>query len=162
MGKIKWNNKKTNILLLGILGVGLLVGALFFWIEYPRMKEFGAAGIFTEEEVREKTEELIGLFSAQNYQEILDSYGGKAFQKTADVEKLENAAIFVSTDWGDFQEISDITLGEMKKAGKWYAVAESQVVYEHVTVTFTFSFDKDMKLAGVHLKQEISWPSSTT
>ena len=41
MGKIKWNNKKTNILLLGILGVGLLVGALFFWIEYPRMKEFG-------------------------------------------------------------------------------------------------------------------------
>ena len=152
MGKIKWNNKTINTVLLGILGVGLLVGALLFWIEYPRMKEFGTAGIFTEEAVREKTGELIELFSEHDYQEILDSYAGKALQKKADVERLENAAIFVSTDWGDFQEIAGITLGEMKKAGKWYAVSESRVVYEHVTVTFTFSFDKDMKLAGVYMK----------
>ena len=152
MGKGSSNNKKINAILLGILGLILVTGGLYVWIKYPRMKEFGTAGIYTEEAVQEKTKELIELFSDQEYQEILDSYGSKALRKSADVEKLENAAIFVSADWGEFQEIASIALSEMKKAGKWYAVAESEVVYEHVTVTFTFSFDKDMGLAGVHMK----------
>ena len=152
MGKGSSNNKKINAILLGILGLILVTGGLYVWIQYPRMKEFGTAGIYTEEAVQEKTKELIELFSDQEYPEILDSYGSKALRKSADVEKLENAAIFVSADWGEFQEIASIALSEMKKAGKWYAVAESEVVYEHVTVTFTFSFDKDMGLAGVHMK----------
>ncbi len=152
MERKKLSNKKIAAFMMGALVLVLGVGALVFWFEYPRVEDFGTAGVFREETVQEKTRELIQLFSNQEYQEILDSYAGKALKKDADAEKLENAAILVSMEWGDFQKINSITLGEMKKAGKWYALAESEVAYENVTVTFTFSFDKDMRLAGVYMK----------
>ena len=67
--------------------------------------------------------------------------------------------IGVSSDWGEFVQMKSCVLGEMKKAGRDYALAEVEVQYELVNVIFTFSFDREMKLAGVYMQQKASTES---
>ncbi len=136
-----------------ILVAGILVCVVLYLIwQYPHMKEFGSSGNFASEEVRKKAEELVGLFSEERYQEILDEYAGKELLRAADARDLENMSITASANRGGFQEISDMVLAEMKKAGRLYAVAEVRAVYEQVTLTYTFSFNERMELAGVYIK----------
>ena len=148
----KLDRKKLGIAVILIVAV-LLAGVVAYLIwQYPHMEEFGNSGSFEAEEVQQETEEIIALFSEQNYQEILDGYAGRELLRAADARDLENAALTASANRGGFQEISDMVLAEMKKAGKVYAVTESKVVYENVTLTYTITFNEAMELAGVYIQ----------
>ena len=150
----KSDRKKLAVTCL-ILAAALLVCVVLYLIwQYPHMKDFGSSGRFAAEEVQKKAEELVGLFSEEKYQEILKDYAGKELLRAADVRDLENMSVTASANRGGFQEISDLVLAEMKKAGRLYAVAEVRAVYEHVTLTYTFSFNEQMELAGVYIKSQ--------
>lgn len=147
---------KKKVILIPVIGLLVFFGlaAFFFFWQYPRMQDFGTAGIFTQEETERTAEEVIALISAQEYDQVLTEYAGKAFRGDVEAEDLEYMAIGVSPEWGDFVQIKSCVLGEMKKAGSYYALAEVEVSYELVDVIFTFSFDREMKLAGVYMQQK--------
>lgn len=145
---------KTNIfvLIVGIIAVFFVIAAILFKWQYPASSDFGTSGKFQEEEVKAEATEIVELFSAQEYEQIMTEYAGKVLLDDAEAEDLKYAATTVNPDWGEFQKINTITLGELKRAGKQYALAEVETAYENVTVTFTFSFDENMKLSGVYMK----------
>ncbi len=153
-------DKKKVIL---IMGIGLLVffgfAAVFFFWQYPHQQEFGTTGIFTKEETERTAEALIALISDHSYEQVLSEYAGDAFRGEVEAEDLEHMVIGVSSDWGEFVQMKSCVLGEMKKAGRDYALAEVEVQYELVNVIFTFSFDREMKLAGVYMQQKASTES---
>lgn len=142
----KWLWMAGGILLLVIVAAGL-----FLW-QYPYTKEFGTSGMFSEGEVKRLSGELVGLISNQEYEEVLQNYASDSFSRKVEEKDLEYAAIQAGDDWGAFQETKRSTLAEMKKAGKWYALAEVEAAYGNRTITFTFSFDEEMKLSGIYIR----------
>lgn len=149
MGRKK-SNKVFYLVMLGeiVLFLGIIAFVIFKF--FPSMKEFGASGKFQEETVTEMSEEIVSLFSQKEYEKIMTEYADAALQESADASDLENEVKKVKSDWGEFKEITDVTLSEMKKSGDWYAVAEIIAIYENITVTYTFTFNESMELSGVY------------
>lgn len=129
----------------------VVAAGLFLW-QYPRTTEFGTSGKFFQEEVERLSGEVVALLSEQEYERVLMDYASEGFQRKVDEKDLKYAAMEAGSDWGTFHEIKTSTFAEMKKAGKWYALAEIEAEYENQDVTFTFSFDREMGLAGIYMR----------
>lgn len=65
---------------------------------------------------------------------------------------IEEAKRNFGTDWGTFQAFGNIYLTEVTQMGKRIAVVQVNASYEKISVTYTISFDEDMKLAGLWMK----------
>ena len=52
----------------------------------------------------------------------------------------------ISNDFGKFISYGKIYTAEQKQLGVTYAVVQMNLSYENVSVTYTISFDEDMKL----------------
>lgn len=137
------NNKSfTRILsfvLLAILSLGILSGCA------AKLPEG-----FDEAEVQAAAENVIDLLNQR------DAEGLTALMTeemkvvlTADVQ----AQIFALLDWaGAFREIADLKMGGSTQNGITYAVVAAKAKYANREITYTISFDQDMKLAGLCLK----------
>ena len=83
----------------------------------------------------------------KNYDGILEDSSDELKISLPD-NKLQETWEGFSKDIGKFNSISNMTLAE--KNG--YAVAITNVKYDNKKVTFTLSFNKEMKLAGIYMK----------
>lgn len=54
--------------------------------------------------------------------------------------------------WGDFVSFGKIYSAEIKQSGQTFAVTQLVATYENVTITFTTTFDSNMKVCGLYLK----------
>lgn len=152
MEQKKLDKRKILVVVVAIIAAFLVIAALLFKWQYPQSTDFGTSGKFQEEEVKAVATEVTALFSEKEYEKIMTDYAGEVLLKDADAEDLKYAATTANSDWGAFQEITSITLGELERAGNLYAVAEVQAVYENATITLTFSFDENLKLSGVYIQ----------
>ena len=128
-----------TIVLLAVLSLGALGGCA------AKLPEG-----FDEAEVRAAAENVIDLLNQR------DANGLTALMTeemkvvlTVDVQ----AQIFALLDGaGAFQEISTLKMAGTTQSGVTYAVVAAKVKYENSDVTYTISFDQNMKLAGLYLK----------
>ena len=67
-------------------------------------------------------------------------------------ESMESAKATVSDDWGAFEAYGTVYAVQIKQQGKRYAVGQMTVGYENVSVTYTLTFEEDMKLAGLYIR----------
>lgn len=155
MEKKDFSKKKTAILLTAGILFCFVIAATVFVQQLPKTQDFGTSGLFKAEEVEEKTKEIIELFTNQEYQKILDEYASAGLKEDAKAEDFAYAAAGLGKEVGTMQEIASISLAEMEKADIIYAVSESKVVYENITVMFTFSFNEDMEFSGIYMKEEV-------
>lgn len=155
MKKKDFTKKQTTI----ILVVGMLfclgIAAIVFIQQLPKTKDFGSSGKFEASVVEEQTKVILDLFTNKEYQKILDEYANKGLKEDAKAEDLAYAATGLGGDLGEIKEIESISLAEMEKGGVLYAVSESKVVYENITVIFTFSFNEKMEFSGIYLQEYI-------
>ena len=107
---------------------------------------------FNEEEVKKATENVISLLNAR------DSEGVKQLC-TAQMKDLLTddtfSKIYASLDdGGNFQQMGDISIGGAtdKSSEEEFAVVVAKAKYEIRTFTFTLTFTKQMKLAGLYYK----------
>ena len=137
------NNKSfTRILsfvLLAILSLGILSGCA------AKLPEG-----FKEAEVQAAAENVIDLLNQRDAEGLtaLMTEEMKAVL-TADIQ----AQIFALLDEsGAFQEIADLKMGGSTQNGITYAAVAAKAKYANREITYTISFDQDMKLAGLYLK----------
>ena len=137
------NNKSfTRILsfvLLAILSLGILSGCA------AKLPEG-----FNEAEVQAAAENVIDLLNQRDAEGLtaLMTEEMKAVL-TADIQ----AQIFALLDEsGAFQEIADLKMGGSTQNGITYAAVAAKAKYANREITYTISFDQDMKLAGLYLK----------
>ncbi len=134
--------------IIGILVVLLLLG--FYMI--PKNYPMGKSGLYTEEEVTERTKTVISYFDEGDYEAIQEMCFSKSMEQAMTEEKLEEVKKLFGEDWGEFVTFGNIYLGEVVQMGKSYAVVQINATYENTGITYTLMFDKEMKLCAFYVK----------
>ncbi len=139
--KEKW---RRRILTAAVLLI--LLGAVLCWA-LPRQTALEDSGTFHEAEVRARAEEVIRLLNAGEYT-ALQQLAEERMKPSLTEASLEKIKAYFAEDWGEFQSFGNSYIAEVNQMGKQYAVIQLSAAYEHTSVSFTISFDPDMKLAG--------------
>lgn len=120
------------------------------WL-FPQASEMGNSGFFTQEIVEEKTKEVILLLDQNDFDSL----------KAASIEKIRGQLVpeafeqvkkTIGDNWGALESFGKIYTCELKQQGQTFVTAQVSVSYENVNVTYTITFDKEMKVAGIYLK----------
>ena len=107
---------------------------------------------FDEDEVKRAAEEVISYINNEDGENLLE-ISTVAVKNALTDEVLEEIFEAIS-EGGEFLEIEEISVGgsKDKNTEEEYAVAVAKAKYEHKIFTYTLSFTKQMKLAGIFYK----------
>jgi len=107
---------------------------------------------FNEEAVKQAAKDVISIFNEQDSTSLM-AMSNETLAAALTDEKLQEIYTAISAN-GAFVEFGDaVTFGSSDKAtGTEYAVVVQQAKYETKDLTYTISFDADMKLAGIYYK----------
>lgn len=120
------------------------------WL-FPQASEIGSSGIFSQETVEEKTKDVILLLDQNDFDALKDASIEKIRGQLVP-EAFEQVKKTIGDNWGARESFGKIYTCELKQQGQIFATAQVSVSYENVNVTYTITFDKEMKLAGIYLK----------
>ena len=102
---------------------------------------------YNEEDLKVEAEKVIKNLNDKNYDTILEGSSDELKNALPD-NKLKETWEGFSENIGDYDSISKMTFAE--KNG--YGVAIVNVKYKNKKVTFTLSFNSEMKLSGIYMK----------
>ena len=143
--------KKKVWIYIGIVVIGLLLAG-FFYINslIPQVSNIGTSGYFQQSEVEKQSLDIVVNLSQRNYQAIHD-ISNQELQGALSQERLETAVNGLG-DIGEFEKIASQNYAEVTQKGEVNVVGELVALYDQRSVTYTISFDKDMKLSGLYMK----------
>ena len=143
--------KKKVWIYIGIVVIGLLLAG-FFYINslIPQVSNIGTSGYFQQSEVEKQSLDIVFNLSQRNYQAIHD-ISNQELQGALSQERLETAVNGLG-DIGEFEKITSQNYTEVTQKGEVNVVGELVALYDQRSVTYTISFDKDMKLSGLYMK----------
>lgn len=135
----------------GCIAVALvLMAGVIYWF-LPKYCEITKGGYFAEETMEARMQEVVAELDRGDY-EALEASATEEMKPVINAEDMESVKAMVSDDWGAFQAYGTAYMIQMKQQGKRYAIGQMTVSYENVSVTYTLTFDEDMKLAGLYIK----------
>lgn len=149
--KVTRSNKKTIFLILAVIAALMIAGIAFVASRFPKTAQIGDSGLFEEEAVRSRAMAVIELVSDDNWDVLIEDYCAEVFQANVSKEKLIEAKSLLG-EWGAYDKITSEYMQEMASGGTTYAIVQTVVLYEKKSITFTLTFDTDMKLAGIYMK----------
>lgn len=135
----------TVFALIAIIGVGI------DWM-IPKTTAIDSNSKFDEQTVINQAEEIILLVNADDYETIKNQYASTILQPTFEGSTISDAKKQIASDWGEFKSFGNAYTAEISQMGKYYAPIEISVLYDNISVTYTFSFDEDMKLTAFFMK----------
>ena len=144
------STKMIIITILVIIGLFAIATALLYWM-LPKGTDISESSIFVKEQVEARVEEVINLLDDGAY----DTLAENATEQMAGVlndEDMDAAKQLVGDDWGARVELGTIYMQEVEHQGVHYVITQVAASYENVTVTYTITFDENMKLAGIYMK----------
>lgn len=150
----KFSNMKTAKtvgIVVGVVAILIsLLTAAALWV-LPKSYSFGKSGLFQEKTVKSHIQIVVEKVSEEDY-DYLKKECNPQMEKVMSKDTMNNAKKQVSDNWGELKEWGNIYLYEMRQQGRNYVVGQVNVFYENVAVTYTITFDSDMKLAGIYMK----------
>lgn len=149
--EIKVFRKERRIRRLIDILVVIVVMAVLFWWMIPKNTWLKDSKRFDEAAVQKQAEAVIELLDGGEYDGLRSMAEGK-MAELINEEEMENARDNLAADWGEFQKYGSVYLIETTQRGQHSAVAQMTAVYENISVTYTISFDEDMKLIGLWMK----------
>lgn len=143
--------KKKVWISIGIVVIGLLLAG-FFYINslIPQVSNIGTSGYFQQSEVEKQSLDIVVNLSQRNYQAIHD-ISNQELRGALSRERLETAVNGLG-NIGKFEKITSQNYAEVTQKGEVNVVGELVALYDQRSVTYTISFDKDMKLSGLYMK----------
>lgn len=107
---------------------------------------------FDGEEVKQGAEKLISMINNEDSEAILD-WSTTQMKEALNDETLKEIYKGIR-EGGEFENLDEITVvGHQDKESKEeFAVAVVKATYEDKNFTYTITFDKEMKLAGLYYK----------
>lgn len=142
--------KKAMRWLIAIVCIVIIV-ALVRKLWWPSSRDISESSIFQAEQVEEQTKMIISLLDAGDYTGMR-AYETQEMQETLSATAINQAKAKIADDFGAFVSYGNIEMVEMKQGSKYYAFAQLAVSYENTAVTYSLTFDEDMKLAGIYMK----------
>lgn len=147
----KYEKNRHRRLVIGVLAMILLVTGCLVWWYVPKAAQIDENSIFDGAVVEAQTKQVILYLNEKKY-DTLQQMSNEQMQAYVTKELLEQACSEVSKDWGAFRDFSSVQMTEVEQQGMRYVVAAVNASYEKVAVSFTVSFDQDMKLAGLYMR----------
>lgn len=144
------STKMIIITILVIIGLFAVATALLYWM-LPKGTDISESSTFVKEQVEARVEEVINLLDDGAY----DTLAENATEQMAGVlndEDMDAAKQLVGDDWGARVELGTIYMQEVEQQGVHYVITQVAASYENVTVTYTITFDENMRLAGIYMK----------
>ncbi len=109
---------------------------------------------FDEAKVKAAAENAIMLINSGDYQKLSDTMVRSDLRSKLSAEVLRDAADKTMGGAGEFKSFEAVTVsGTEDSAKNSYAVASVRAKYKNQTVIYTLSFDKEMQLVGLYMKQ---------
>lgn len=134
-----------------VIAVILIAAGLIYW-NMPKWSDISESTVFDEEQVRAAAEEIIMLYGNDEYEAVV------AYM-TDDMKAVLNAPTLslsksqlVTEDFGEFQSFGQMYISEAKQGSELFAMVQVGAAYTNTSVTYTLTFDADMKLAGFYVK----------
>lgn len=144
----KKERRRKSILDVFVVAILILIAV---WWMMPKSTSLEGSKRFDSEAVQTKAEEVIALLDAGDYDGLREMSMEK-FAVLINEEEMEHARGLLAEDWGELQNYGSVYLAEVTQRGEHSAVAQMNVSYENTSVTYTISFDEDMKLNGLWMK----------
>ena len=142
-------SKSVKILVVAAV-VFLALAAVAAWF-LPRVNAIESSSIFTRAGVEQKLVEVINFLDEDDY-ESLQAVSTDQMVKVLTKDYMSAAKQQLSEDFGGRTSVGTIYMQEIRQRGQCVAVCQVSVTYENVSVVYTISFDKDMKLAGLYMR----------
>lgn len=141
---------KTLKILAAMAGIVAILGILFAWI-WPFQKPIEKSKYFQKEDLESAVIQTISLMDQSDYDTLLDMSNSdmRPYLKN---NRMDMSKAQISEDWGERKSIGEITYTQVTQMGKITAMCQVRVEYENVSVSYTISFDRKMKLAGLYLR----------
>jgi len=143
---------KTWLIILGVILAIIVILVVLGIVFLPKTILLEDSQIFDKQTVKQRAEEVIGTVSMDDYSTLLTVYANETLEQGLSMETMRSAKEGINSNWGLMQQIISENYYETEQNKITYALAIIEVQYENVAVTYTLSFDTDMKLAGIYLK----------
>ena len=137
-------------ILVSIAVILLALIAVAVWY-LPKVNAIESSSIFIRADVEQKLVDVITLLDEDDY-ESLQAVSTPQMAKVLTEDYMFAAKQQLSKDFGGRTSVGTIYMEEVRQRGQYLAVCQATVTYENVSVVYTISFDKDMKLAGLYMR----------
>lgn len=127
----------------------LLLFAVFVWWMLPKPADL--SGNFSQEVIAGQVEEVIALLE-QNDFEALQERSINEMRPLLTQETIDKVRMGISGDWGERQALGTVYAQGISQKGKLIIVTQTDAIYENISVVYTISFDRDLKLAGLYMR----------
>lgn len=139
---------------LKIWGIVLLLlavlAAVIYW-KLPKWSDISESTVFSEEQVKAQAEEIIRLYSDNNF-EAVTAYMNDEMKQVLNAATLQYTKSQMKEEFGELLAFGNMYASEAKQNGIRYAMVQVSVSYSNMSVTYTITFDEEMKLAGFFVK----------
>lgn len=142
--------KRIGIIIVAIVTGVFLLGAYVWWI-FPKPLDIKNIESVTEEAVDAQVETVVTLLNGNDF-ETLRGMAIDEMQNVLTQEVIDQARDPISDDWGEMLMVGSTYMQGIKQKGRVFIITQTDVMYENVSVTYTITFDEDLKLAGVYMR----------
>lgn len=142
-------NKIVKIVLPIILALAVLAG-LVYWM-LPKMADIETSDYFSKPEVEETMKETIELLDKGDYSSLQER-AIPQLVSSLNKDIIENAKKSIGDNWGGKKQFGKAYIQEIVQRNQHFVIGQITVTYENASVTYTITFDSDMKLAGLYMK----------
>lgn len=118
--------------------------------QIPQSSEIQDSKVFKEETLKTYANEIVQLLSQKEFEQ-LKSYLHTDLQVALNEESLDIAMKQLG-ELGTYQKITNQRFVEITDKGQIMAVGEVVALYEMRSVTYTITFDKEMKVIGLYMR----------
>ena len=139
----------TPRVLAGEFNEAVAAGTVYWML--PKERNIEDSKVFDAAQVQSRAEEVIALFSAEEY-ETLEGYASEELREALAGTSFSVIRGYIGEDWGELQSMGRIYMVEIRERNKAYAAVQVNVSYENVNVTFTLSFNRQMELYGFYVR----------
>lgn len=142
--------KRIGIIIVMIVTGVFLLGAYVWWI-FPKPLDIKNIESVTEEAVDAQVETVVTLLNGNDFEALRGMAVGE-MQNVLTQEVIDQARDPISDDWGEMLMVGSTYMQGIKQKGRVFIITQTDVMYENVSVTYTITFDEDLKLAGVYMR----------
>ncbi len=136
--------------ILDVVVVILILIPVFWWM-IPKNTWLKDSKVFDADAVQAKAEEVVSLLDESDYNALKEIADDK-MAAILNAKEMNQAKSNFGEDWGEFQNLGSPYLIESTQRGQHTAIVQINASYENTSVTYTISFNEDMKLTGLWMK----------
>lgn len=146
----KYRRKTVAKILVLIVVVLLVLISVAVWY-LPKVNDIESSDVFIKADVEQKLVEVITLLDEDDYESLQAVFTSRMADALND-DYMSAAKQQLSEGFGERIAVGTIYMQEVQQMGQSFAVCQTTVIYENVTVVYTITFDEEMNLAGLYMR----------